>query len=589
MGNEVSTTPDAETKKRVDQWLTGHYDEATKQAVREMAAHDPQELINAFYTTLSFGTGGMRGIMGIGSNRMNDYTVRAATQGLANYINKLDPKKEGHSIFIGYDSRHHSKEFAEESAKVLAGNGLKVLLMNNICPSPLVSFGCRYEKCTAAIMITASHNPPEYNGYKVYWDDGAQVLPPHDTGIVAEVNKITDPKMVKVADSLSNPLIQYVGEDVIDAYVREGGLLQLYPEENLTYGGTLKVIYTSLHGTGITVAPLMLKRWGFTNVVPVAKQIIPDGDFPTAHSPNPEEKAALSLGIQTMTADKGDILVANDPDADRVGVAVMHKGEAVLLTGNQMANLCLEHICEALTQKNIMPQNAAFVKTIATTEMFKTIAEHFHKPCFNVPVGFKYIAEKIREWEQSGAYKYLFGGEESYGYLLGTITRDKDGIIAAALICEVTLKAKREGKTLVDKLNEIYAKYGIYEEGLLSVKFPETKEGKQKIATKMAELRTRMPEQIHGSPVARVEDFLTSKEKEFPSGIEKPLTLAKTDTLLIWLADGSKIMIRPSGTEPKIKLYAGVVDKKSPVNDTTLQAAKDKVQSLLDAAKALFS
>lgn len=438
-------------------------------------------------------------------------------------------------------------------------------------------------------MITASHNPPEYNGYKVYWDDGAQVLPPHDKAIVVEVNKITDPKMVKKVGSLTDALIHLVGEDVDRPYLEAGARLQLYPKENQDHGGELKIVYTSLHGTGITLAPEMLKKWGFPDVHLVPKQVIPDGDFPTTHFPNPEEKEALSLGIKTMNEVGADILIANDPDADRVGVAVKHKDDAVLITGNQMAGLCLEHICEALTQSKKMPETAAFVKTIATTELFKAIADKFQKPCYNVPVGFKYIAEKIRQWEESNGPTFIFGGEESYGYLLGTITRDKDGITAAALIAELALKAKREGKTLVDKLHELYKTYGIYLEGLMSVKFPETKEGKQKIADKMAELRARMPAKIHDSAVVCVEDYLTSKKKDLLTGKEEPLTLAKSDTLLVWLADGSKLMIRPSGTEPKIKLYCGIVDKKSAVNEASLKATQEKVASLLAATNKIFT
>lgn len=581
---------DPKTAANIALWLDGNYDEKTKEAVRHLVQENPQEATDAFYTNLSFGTGGMRGVMGVGSNRMNDYTVRAATQGLANYVNKQPAPPQGHSAFIGYDSRHHSKTFAHEAAKVLAANSIKVFLCKDIRPTPLVSFGCRLKKCTTAIMITASHNPPQYNGYKVYWSDGGQVLPPHDTGIMQEVAKITDPTMVKIATNIKNPLINIVSEEIDAPYVDEGSRLQYYPEENKRHGKDLKVVYTSLHGTGITLTPRMLTAWGFSNVSFVDKQIIPDGDFPTAKYPNPEEKAALALGIEKLQATNSDLLIATDPDADRVGIAALHNGEVTIFSGNQTASLCLAHICETLTAQKRMPEKAAFIKTIVTTELFKSICDSYNKPCVNVLTGFKYIAEKILEWESDPkGYQYIFGGEESYGYLFGTLTRDKDAVIVSALICQMALHAKLKGKTLVDLLHDLYRKYGVFVESLLSVAFEESKAGKEKMAQSMAKLRQHIPSQINGIDVTSVEDYLSSVKTDMKTKKNEKIQLPKSDVLLFWLADGSKLIVRPSGTEPKVKLYCGVVNPTTSSIDETLKKSQDKAAALLAALKALVT
>ncbi|MFQ5728850.1 MAG: phospho-sugar mutase, partial [Waddliaceae bacterium] len=404
---------DEATQKNVNLWLEGDVDENSKDEIRKLLQENPKEVTDAFYTKLSFGTGGLRGIMGVGTNRMNRYTVRMATQGLANYLLKQPETGPHHAVFIGYDSRHRSRFFAEESAKVLAGNGIQVYLCTELRPTPLVSFGCRYKQCSAAIMITASHNPPKYNGYKVYWNDGGQVISPHDQAIIKETNGISDLSKVKAVDDLSHELITLVGKEVDEAYLETIRGYQHYPEENKQHGKDLKVIFTSLHGTGITLVPETLKEWGFTNLAYVESQIVPDGDFPTVKSPNPEERKALQLGIETLEKMDADLLIATDPDADRVGVAIKHEGEVHLLNGNQVACICLYHICEALTAQGRMPKKAGFVKTIATTELFKAIAEGYSGACFDVLTGFKYIAALIREWEQDpDGYRYIFGGEE---------------------------------------------------------------------------------------------------------------------------------------------------------------------------------
>lgn len=552
---------DSTTQKNVDLWLNGHYDDETKATIRKLLRDNPKEAVEAFYTTLSFGTGGLRGLMGVGTNRMNRYTVGAATQGLANYLNKQKISGE-RSVFIGYDSRHNSRLFAEEAAKVLAGNGIRAFICSDIRPTPLVSFGCRQKKCSAAIMITASHNPPEYNGYKVYWNDGGQVLPPHDIGIIAEVNLITDAAMVKMVESLDSPLIQDVGTEIDEAYLDAITSLQLYPKENHKHGKKLSIVYTSLHGTGITMMPQALQRWGFNNLAFVENQVIPDSNFPTVRYPNPEEKEALKLGIQKLAKTGGDILIATDPDADRVGVAILHKGKVELLTGNQLASICLEHICHALEAQGRLSKKAAFIKTIGTTELFKTIAEAYHRPCFNTLTGFKYIAEMIHQWENNPqGYEYIFGGEESYGYLLGTVVRDKDGISSAALICEVALHAKLQGKTLIDLLHDIYRKYGFFFEKLYTMNFPETKAAREQMREKVEALEKKPPKQIGGMDVASMEDYKRLLKTDLKSGKTEAITLPKSDALLFWMTDGSKVMIRPSGTEPKIKVYCGTFQK----------------------------
>lgn len=560
--SEINLELDPITKKNVELWLSGDYDEDTKSTINQLMKENPKEVIDAFYTKLSFGTGGLRGIMGIGTNRINIYTIRAATQGLVNYLNKQPKPESGYSVIIGYDSRHNSRLFAEESAKVLAGNHIRVYLFNKLRPTPLISFGCRLKKCSAAIMITASHNPAEYNGYKVYWSDGGQVLPPHDKAIIEEVSQITDVSMIKKIDDISHPLIEHIEHEIDEIYYEAITLLQHYPEENHHYGQYLKVVYTSLHGTGITLVPETLKRWGFTNLLFVEPQIVPDGDFPTSKNPNPEEPEALKLGIEKLERSQADLLIATDPDADRIGIAVKHQGKVHLLNGNQIACIFLEHICNALTSQNRMPERAAFVKTIGTTELFKTIATSYGRPCFDVLTGFKYIVEKIRQWEEnSQGYQYVFGGEESYGYLLGTHARDKDAVVCSALICEVALHAKRQNKTVIDLVHDLYKKHGVYIEKLHSIRFEESKEGQEQMAKRMAKLEDAPPRQIHGIDIIAIEDYKRSIKTNIKNGETLPITLPKSSVLLFWLADGSKLMIRPSGTEPKIKIYCGVVKK----------------------------
>lgn len=580
---------DAVTQSNLDAWLNGAYDDKTKVEIRSVLAKHPQEIVDAFYKKLSFGTGGMRGIMGVGSNRMNYYTVRAATQGLANYLKSQNSGNAEQSVVIGYDSRNNSRTFAEECSKVLAGNGIKVYLFKALRPTPLVSFGVRFKKASAGIMITASHNPPEYNGYKVYWSDGGQVLPPHDIGIIAEVDKIDDPAAVKAIDSLDSPLIVMIQDDVDDAYLKAIATLPLYPEENRADGNSLKIVYTSLHGTGITLAPSALRMAGFTNLSFVDAQIVPDGAFPTATYPNPEEKAALKLGIEKLQATGSDLFLATDPDADRVGAVVMHEGHPYIFNGNQVACICLEHICRTLSNQEKLTEKDAFIKTIVTTELFRAIATHYNTNCIDVLPGFKYIAEQIRTWEQDPfGLHYIFGGEESYGYLFGTFSRDKDAIVSSVLIAEVALHAKLAGKTLVNNLQDIYETYGIYCEKQISVKFEETKEGQEAMKSAMELVRQDPFTEIEGYTVVALDDYLISERKDFHTGKTTPLTLPKSDALTYWLEDGSKLMIRPSGTEPKVKVYCGIIQQEYDQFDQGEEIAAQRATELLEAVSELL-
>lgn len=581
---------DETTQKNVDTWLNGSYDDESKSEIKQLLKESPEKVVDAFYTRLAFGTGGLRGVMGVGTNRLNQYTIAAATQGLANYINK-ERSKGPHSVLIGHDSRNNSAFFSEVAARVFAANNIRVYMYKEMRPVPMVSFGCRHKKCIAAIMITASHNPPEYNGYKVYWEDGAQVLPPHDEGIIKEVYDINDLSQIKSLPDLNSNLIHMVNENLDRSYLDTVRNLQFYPDQNKLKGNKLKLIYTALHGSGITMVPKILNDWGFTNTHLVQRQAIPDGNFPTVEKPNPEEEKALKMGIKQMLDEKADILMGTDPDCDRIGVAIMHECKAALLSGNEMACICIHHICEALASQKKLPQNGAFVKTIVTSELFKTIAESYHLNCFNVLTGFKYIGQLIREWEKCDPvkYQYLFGGEESYGYLLGTHSRDKDAIIMAGLIAEAALHAKLQGKTLIDILHDIYQKHGIFREKLTSIVYPDTKETKEKIKKMMENLRQSPPKSFGNKSVRVLEDYKTSKKVDLATGKEEPLTLPSSNVLLFWLEDGTKLVIRPSGTEPKVKIYCGVVDQEEKEVDKGITVLDQKLEVYIDELKKVLA
>ncbi len=578
-------TIDSTTQAAIQSWLDGAYDEATKAEIRRLQNESPDELIDAFYKRLEFGTGGLRSLMGVGTNRLNRYTIGSATQGLANYINKQPLIRDRHAVVIGFDCRLHSKEFAEEAAHVLAANGIEVYLFQALRPVPLVSFGVRHKKAIAGIMITASHNPRAYNGYKVYWDYGGQVLPPHDRAIIDEVEQILSPDQVKT--ELLAP-IHEVGDEIDVAYLKAIDPLQLHPGNNHSRGKELHVVYTPLFGSGVTLVPPALKEWGFTKLTLVEEQATPDGSFPNLKTPNPEDHAALALGIEKLREVKGDLLLATDPDSDRIGVVAWKEGAPFFFNGNEIACILLEHICHSLRETHTMPPKPMCVKTIVTTELFAAIAEHYEVGCCDVLTGFKYIGEKIAAWEKEelagqASHHYLFGGEESYGYLLGTHARDKDAIVSAACICEAALHMKLQGKTLVDLLYEIYQKHGIYREKLISLNF-EGRAGVEKMSQLMKKLRENPPQSIAGVAVDRVEDYLTHERTHLESGKKESLAFPRSNVLRFWLSDGTKIVIRPSGTEPKIKIYGALKEKHHLSNRPALEKAilsADKRLSLL--------
>lgn len=554
---------DPAIEKRVQSWLDGPYDAKTKEEIRHLLTADPKQIADAFFKDLSFGTGGMRGVMGIGTNRLNKYTIGAATQGLANYLKNQPETESGYSVFIGYDVRHHSREFAEEAARVLDGNGIKALLSKEICPTPLVSFACRHFGCSAAIMITASHNPPQYNGYKVYWNDGGQVVPPHDVGIMEEVAKIKSPAQVLMGSHFKE-----IGSELDEAYLVELKKLQLYPELSKV---PLKIIYTNLHGTGIRIVPRALKEWGYTHLSFVEKQKPLDGNFTNAPSPNPEEEKALHLGAEQLVAEQGDVLIGTDPDADRVGAVALNGKKPVLLTGNQTACICLHHICHALTSKEEFPPNAAFIKTIVTTELFKDIAESFGGKCIDVLTGFKYIGEQIGIWENAfDAYQFIFGAEESYGSLFGTFVRDKDAVSASCVIAEAAALAKKQNLTLIDRLYQIYRKYGVHRESLTNLAYSDSKAGMEQMQSLMIKIRKNPPAKIGGQAVISVEDYLTGS-----------FDLPKSDVLRFWLDDGTKLVIRPSGTEPKVKIYTEVIQKEAEDVEKAIASCDARLKTLV--------
>lgn len=543
-----------EIKARVAQWLDGNYDAETKSEIRRLQQENEEELIDCFYKNLTFGTGGLRGLMGAGANRMNKYTVGMATQGLANYLKKMLPVKDIKAA-IAYDSRNNSRFFAEVTANVLSANQIKVFLFEQLRPTPELSFTIRHLGCHTGVVLTASHNPKEYNGYKAYWADGGQVVPPHDKNIIAEVNAIGSIDQVNFE---GNPaLISPIGKEIDEAYLDTLKSFSLSPEA-IDAQKDLKIVFTPIHGTGVTLVPAVLKKFGFTNLTMVAAQAEPEGngDFPTVVYPNPEEAEALSMALEKAKALDADLLLGTDPDADRIGIAAKNQhGVFELLNGNQTATLLFNYLIETRKQKNMAQDNDFVAKTIVTTDLIDTFAAHHGIACYNTLTGFKYIAELIREKE--GKQQFVCGGEESYGYLIGDKVRDKDAVASAALICEMTAALKNQGLTLFDKLIDIYCQFGFYKESLLSI----TKKGKQgaeEISKMMKNLRHNPPETINNAALISVKDYLSLTEKNVQTGETSPLDFPKSDVLQFFTADGSKISVRPSGTEPKIKFYFSV-------------------------------
>lgn len=546
---------EANINEKVNQWLHGNYDSATKEIISKLQGENPKELADAFYKNLEFGTGGLRGIMGVGTNRMNKYTVGMATQGFANYLNHTYPGSQM-SVAIAHDCRNNSRFFAETTANVFAANGIKVYLFEALRPTPELSFAIRHFGCKAGVVCTASHNPKEYNGYKAYWDDGGQLVPPHDKNVIKEVEKIASVDDVKWSGGEKN--ITIIGKEVDEAYMDMVKSLSVYPEV-IEKQHDLKIVYTPIHGTGITLMPQVLKKFGFTNVHIVEEQSNISGDFPTVVYPNPEESEAMSIGLKKAKELDADILLGTDPDSDRVGIGVKDQnGNWVLVNGNQTAVLAFNYMIEARKAKGIAKPNDMVVKTIVTTELIDEIARQNNIACYNVLTGFKWIAELIKEKE--GKENYVIGGEESYGLMIGDKIRDKDAISAVALICEMAAYEKEKGRTLFEKLISLFVQYGYYKEHLISIT-KKGMDGQQQIAEMMAGYRNNPPASIAGSDVVQLLDYELRKGKNLKTGEEWEIKLPKSNVLQFVLEDGSKISARPSGTEPKIKFYFSIHEK----------------------------
>ncbi len=558
-------------RKRAKMWLSEGYDEETRNQVKYMLEENETELIEAFYRDLEFGTGGLRGIMGAGTNRMNIYTVGMATQGLCNYLISQFSHLDKIKAAIAYDSRNNSPLFAETAAGIFSANGIKVFLFDSLRPTPELSYAIRYFTCQSGIVITASHNPKEYNGFKAYWDDGGQVISPHDTNIIDEVQKIKSIDEVKFGGPQEN--IEIIGEEIDALYLKEVKTLSLSPEI-IKRNSDLKIVYTPIHGTGVDLVPASMKNFGFTNIYNIPEQDIPDGNFPTVVSPNPEEPAALSMAIGKAKSVNADLVMATDPDADRVGIAVRKPdGEFILLNGNQTATLLIYYLLTKWSEKSMFTGKEYVAKTIVTTDLLNEIAEDYGIEHFDVLTGFKFIADLIKRNE--GKKLFIAGCEESYGYMVGEFVRDKDAVISCALIAEIAAWAEDQGKSMYELLIDIYAKYGIYKEKLLNI-VKKGKAGADEIRKIMDRFRSNPPETINNSPVMLIHDYLKQQTYDLLSHLKYDITLPKSNVLQFILKDGSKISMRPSGTEPKIKFYFSVKEELNNVSDF------DAVNSVLD-------
>ena len=556
MDNELIKSCEAKSQARINSSV---YDADTQAQVKKMLDNpDKTDLIESFYQNLEFGTGGLRGIMGVGTNRMNIYTVGAATQGLSNYLNKNFSNLDQISVVVGHDCRNNSRLFAEVSANIFAANGIKVYLFEDMRPTPEMSFAIRHLGCQSGIILTASHNPKEYNGYKAYWDDGAQVLAPHDKGIIEEVNKVgaEDIKGLNTVLDSANPLIEIIGKEIDQVYLEKIKTISIDPEV-IQRQKDMKIVYTPIHGTGMMLIPQSLKLWGFENVHTVPEQMIKDGNFPTVQSPNPENAEALSMAIELAKKIDADIVMASDPDADRVGMACKNsEGEWVLVNGNQTCMIFLYYIIKNRIAMGKMKGNEFIVKTIVTTELIKAIADKNNVEMYDCYTGFKWIARQIRLNE--GVKQYIGGGEESYGFLAQDFVRDKDAVSACSLLAEICAWAKDQGKTLFDVLMDIYVEYGFSLNHTINVVKPG-KSGADEIKQMMTDFRTNAPKELAGSPVILTKDYQTLKATD-ANGEVVAIDQPEPSNVLQWYtADGTKVSVRPSGTEPKIKFYIEVL------------------------------
>lgn len=577
----MTTELDVLVLDKAKKWLEGNYDEATKKQVKHLLDNDNKELVDSFYKDLEFGTGGLRGIMGVGTNRMNIYTVGMATQGLANYLKKNFGDQEI-KVAIAHDSRNNSRIFSERVADIFASNGFKVYMFDSLRPTPELSFAIRQLECKSGVMVTASHNPKEYNGYKAYWEDGSQVTAPHDKNIIEEVAKITDISQILTGKNKEN--ITILDEKFDQIYLDRIKGISLSPEA-VEQNRDMKIVYTPIHGTGVVLVPAALRKFGFNNISTVKEQNIIDGNFPTVESPNPEERATMKMAFDLGVKEKAEIILATDPDGDRLGVAVpanKEKTEYVLLNGNQTCVLLTYYLCRRWSELGRINGKQYIVKTIVTTEMLAEVAKSFGIKYFDCLTGFKYIAEIIRNHEGT-PWQYIGGGEESFGYLPEDFIRDKDGVSSCAVAAEAAAWAKSEGMSLFELLKQMYVEYGFYKEGLVSV-VRKGKEGAEEIRKIMSDYRATPPAAICGSPVVTVKDYLTLESTDVASGKKKPIEgiTEKSNVLQFLTEDGTKISVRPSGTEPKIKFYFGVREPLACVNEFEEVNAKldDKIERM---------
>jgi len=559
-------------KDKANKWLNSNIDEKTRTSIKEMMENNENELIESFYKDLEFGTGGLRGIMGAGTNRMNIYTVGMATQGLANYLKMNFTGLKQIKVAIAYDCRNNSRLYAETTAKIMAANNIKAYLFEDLRPTPELSFAVRYFGCQSGIVVTASHNPKEYNGYKVYWEDGGQIIEPHDKNIINEVQKITS---IDEINFKSNPdLIETIKSDFDEIYTDEIKKLSLSSESVKKYHD-LGIVYTPLHGTGVKLVPMILKKLGFTNIYHIPEQDVNSGDFPTVHSPNPEESAALAMAMEKAAQVGAELVMATDPDADRVGIGLKdNHNNYILLNGNQTASILIYYLLKRWHDKGKLDGKQYIVKTIVTSEILTEIADDFKVEHYDVLTGFKFIADIIKNNE--GKKTFIGGGEESYGYLAGEFVRDKDAVMSCALIAEAAAWAKDNNMKLFDLLLEIYQKYGLYYEKLISIT-KKGKSGQEEIAAMMDRFRNSTPESINGSDVMLVHDYEKSQTIDMISQLRHKIELPKSNVLQFVLHDGTKISIRPSGTEPKIKFYFSVKGELKDKNDY------EKVKATLDS------
>ena len=551
----MSTTIDKNVMDKANVWLNGNYDQETKDTIRNLVNNNPGELIESFYKDLEFGTGGLRGIMGVGTNRMNKYTVGAATQGFANYLKSNFPNLEQIKLAIAFDSRNNSKYFAKVTADVFTSNGFKVYLFENLKPTPELSFAIRHFGCQGGIVITASHNPKEYNGYKAYWEDGGQIISPHDKLIINEVNSISSIDDVKFDGN--DDLIEIVHDDFDEIYTDRIKELSLSPEL-IKNNSDFSIVYTPIHGTGVKLVPQVLKKFGFTNVNMVEEQAEAsgNGNFPTVKSPNPEENAALEMAINKAKNIGAELVMATDPDADRVGIAVKNGDDFLLLNGNQAATLLINYLLNKWNDNGKLTGNEFIVKTIVTSELLFSLADKYKVKHYDVLTGFKFIADIIKQKE--GKEQFIGGGEESYGYLVGDFVRDKDAVISCAMIAEAAVWAKTQEKGMLDMLKEIYVEHGFYKELLVSV-VRKGKSGAEEIQAIMDNFRKTPPAELGGSKVVMLKDYQSSEEKDLLNNKTTKIDLPKSNVLQFFTENGSKVSVRPSGTEPKIKFYFGLV------------------------------